>query len=965
MSDFKFDKSNILEKTNGGLQVILRLFPNAEKNGRFVHFKLREEDTASAMIKKMPDNNYIVTDFGGDGKGKNCFDLVMEKEGLSFADACKWISSEFSIDGSTVQFNKPEIEFKAALKNQNEKDHFFEYHSEISDEHLSVLGPLVTNKVCDKYNLKSCSKLTKVYYVTNKVTKKKELTQIIIRSTEKYPIFVIDEGSWQKIYEPLNIDKSRRFSYAGEKPKDYLFGKDNLELEFQGFLMSYDGDDDEPKFPHVFIGAGDRDSLNISSLGYPVVWQNSETAILSYADYKFLRERAHKVLYIGDIDETGISETIKIALRYIDIHIIWLPDYIKNKVHRNKPGKDFTDWINLTHKKDSPKKIEYAFRGLITDALPSRFWDEVRSATGELKKYTFNNEACYRFLTYNGYFRFEENTAKEDFSFIHLKDGIVKRVKYHHLNNFPANYIKEKKKPIPLVNFIHRSAQLSEKSLAKLPQKEINFKDSGYDHQLMFFKNKTWKITKDEIKEYNYGQLDAYVWEDKIIQHDVKVHKSKAFEVIQLGFKSDGKTPIYDINILKTDNHFLNYMINTSRVHWRVCGDKPFKFRIKSISETDPVKRKELIREIKAEQKAYQQANRFNIEEEGLSQDEIKEQKDHLINKLFAFGYLLHKQKVDDKGWMVFAMDNRISEIADSNGGSGKSLMFEKAIRKLLINNKYIAGRDREALKNQFMYEGITPDTDYVLVDDADSHFPITKFFSEVTGDFNVNAKHKGMFTIPFEESPKFAITSNFGLFKPDSSTERRILYCVFSDYYHYKSDLDENEHKVTDDIGKLLFSQFDSDEWNDFFNLSAEAVQFHLGTKDRINPPLGNVEKRNSLQTMGDGFKDWADFYFEHKLDNQLVKNIAYNDFETRTKLKGWSSQRFKKSVKEWCKFHGYEVNPEEVLNSQGMNKHNHNGSSTEFIYIKSSPTAKINERNTGDEDNTDANGLVEGIDY
>ncbi|MBW1296424.1 primase-helicase family protein [Aquimarina litoralis] len=955
MSDFKYDKTNILEKTNGGLDVILRLFPEAEKNGRFAHFKIRKEDTASAMVKQMPDNIYYVTDFGKELKGKNCFDLVMDIEGLSFKEACEWISTEFQIDGSTVQFNKPEITFKAAKKGQKERDHTYDYHDTIPESHLEVLGPLVTNRICYKYNIKSCKSLTKVYNVNNRITGKKELTQITIKSTDRYPIFVIDEGSFQKIYEPLNIDKSRRFSYAGEKPKDYLFGKENVDVEFKDFVKSYDGEDKDPKLPYVFIAGGDRDSLNVASLGYPVVWQNSETAILSYSDYDYLQKRANNIIYIGDIDETGVKQTIKLALEYIDLKIIWLPEWIKNQTYRGKPRKDFKDWVDLTHKQNSPRKIEYAFKGLINDALPSRFWDEVRSATGEFKKFTFNNEACYRFLTYNGFFRFEEETAKEDYSFIHVSNGVVKRVKYHHLNNFPANYIKSKKMPIPLVNFIHRSAQLNEKSLAKLPEKKIDFKDCGYDHQLMHFQNKIWKVTKDQIKEYNYGQLDSHVWDDKIIKHNVKVHKTPAFKIFK---DEDG---LYDIQILKHDNHFLNYMINTSRVHWRVCGDKPFKARIKSIKETDPERRKTLIREIRKEQQQYKADNRFNIEEEGLSKDQIKEQKDHLINKLFALGYLLHKQKVDDKGWLVFAMDNRISEIADSNGGSGKSLMFEKAIRKVLINNKYIAGRDREAIKNQFMYEGITPNTDYVLVDDADSHFPITKFFSEVTGDFNVNAKYKGMFTIPFEESPKFAITSNFGLFKPDSSTERRILYCVFSDYYHYKSDLDVTEHKVTDDIGKLMFSQFDETEWNDFFNLCAEAIQFHLGTNTRINPPLGNVEKRNSLQTMGDGFKEWADFYFEHKLDHQLVKNIAHSDFEARTKLKDWTSQRFKKAIKEWCKFHGYEFNPDEVLNSQGMNKHNRNGSSTEFLYIKSSENLKVDKKNFGEE----LDGLTDDLNF
>ncbi|WP_281990543.1 hypothetical protein [Aquimarina aggregata] len=938
MSEFKFDKNHILEHTNGGLDVILRLYPPAEKNGRFAHFKLREEEsTASAMVKKTESGTYIVTDFGSDGKGKDCFQLVMEEEGLTFGEACKWIASEFQIDGLSVQFNTPELEVKIATESQKDGQYIFSYYNKISEKHLKVLGPLVTNQLCKKYKLKSCEQFIQVKEYKDKEGNITERKQIITKSTEKYPIFVFDFGTWQKIYQPLNAEKQYRFRYAGTKPKDYVFGLDVLKNEHVKFANDYDGDDDDPRMDNVIIASGDRDALNIASLGYPVVWQNSESAILNYADYKFLTDRCKNVSYLGDIDETGVKQAIKLALAYIHIKIIWLPDWIKNQSYRGKPRKDVKDYVDLVYKKDDTNKLSRNFNALVNTALPARFWDTIYDEKGNFKKYIFNNEACYRFLTYNGFYRFEEESAKEDFGFIHVENGIVKRVKYHHLSGYPTEYLKRKNKPIPLINTIHRTAQLSEKSLAKLPLKTIDFKDCGYDHQLLFFKNKIWKVTKDGITEHNYGNIDAYIWEDKIINRTVKVNKEKAFTITK---DDDG---VYDIKINTTKNHFLNYLINTSRVHWREFGDKPFKLKRKSIRETDPIKCKALIKEIKEERKAYQVTNRFNLEEKGLTPEQIQEQKDHLINKLFALGYLLHKQKIEDKAWVVFAMDNRISEIADSNGGSGKSLTYEKAVRQILSSNKYIAGRDKEAVKDKHMYEGISKDTDYVLYDDLDSHFPIGRVFSEVTGEFNVNAKYKAAYTIPFSESPKIAMTSNFGLFKPSSSAERRILYTVYSDYYHYKSELDEEEHKVTTDIGKLMFSQFDDSEWNDFFSLCAETIQFHLSTNEKINPPLGNVEKRNSLQTMGDGFKEWADFYFENRKDEQVIKNNAYSDFENRSKLKGWTSQRFKKALKEWCKFYKYEFNPDEVLNSQGYNKHNHQGAATEFLYVKTSPQQAV----------------------
>ncbi len=961
MAQFKYDKNTILDKTNGGLDVFKRMYPKCEKNGKLVHFKSHNEDTPSSKIKEFK-GIYMMTNFGGDGKAKNCFDALIEKEGLKdFGEACRWIASEMSIEGVSVQFNKPLVDFKAPLKHQKDDEYYFEYHEEISKAHLKVLGPLVTNELCKKYHIKSCRQFIHVRNIERKGGKK-ELTQIITTSTEKYPIFVIDMGSWQKIYQPLNVEKQYRFRYAGIKPQHYIFGLDNL-IKAQNSYVPEDEEEKDERLPRVFIGAGDRDALNIASLDEVVVWQNSETAILSYDDVKKLNKYAKEIIYIGDLDETGIRQTFKIALTHTNIKIGWLPNWIKETKYRGKARKDFTDWINLTYDPDPNKidKVYNGFNGIVIDAQPARFWDVIKDDNDKFKKYALSNERLYRFLTYNGYYTFKELPDQPEFDYIKVDNGIVKKVFYRDINNFPANYLKSKRKPIPLIDFIHRSAQLKESSLSKIPEKQIDFKDCGVDHQLLFFKNKIWKVEKDKIQEYSYGQTDAFVWEHKIIQHNVHVAKDKTFEITPIGKRED-KSTIYDIKILKTDNLFLNYLINTSRVHWRVCGDAPFKRRIKEARRSGQLDCDATIRKIREEKEAYRLKNQFNLEEEGLTAEQIQEQKDHLINKIFAFGYLLHKEKRDNKPWLVFAMDNRISDIADSNGGSGKSIMFDKAVRKLLLSNKVIPGRDKEIIKSQFMYEGISKHTDYVLFDDADAYFPMTRVYTETSGDFSVNGKYRASFSIPFEDSPKFAITSNFGLFKPDSSTERRILYTVFSDYYHYKSDLDDTEHTIINDLGKLLFKDFNEKEWNAYFNFCAEAIQFYLSTDEKIDAPMDNVKKRNSLQTMGDSFKDWADSYFENRLDEQVPRVPAYKDFKDRENPK-CSAQKFKKSLIEWCKFHGYELNPDEVLNINGHNKHNHQGTATEFVYIKTNPTNTVK---TGEQESlTEDFDPVEGVDF
>lgn len=936
----KIDKQVLYDGTNGGLDVIRRLYPECEKGNRFVHFKIRNEDTPSANVFKGDKGIYLVNDHGSGDKPMNPIDLVMHKHGLSFIDACKWIAQEFNLNGFS-KFSKPGIEVKEADPDQKAGQYIFEYKDFTEDE-LKVLGPLVTAKVAEKFNFKSCVQFIQVKQYQDHERYGNKLMQIITRSTDQYPVFVIDEGSWQKVYQPLHQDKKYRFRYVGTKPKNHVFGLKQLQ-EAKDKVVPYEGPKGImiEKLDEVIIASGDRDALNVASLDIPVVWQNSETAELSYDVYKVLSECALKVYYMGDIDQTGIQESMDLAKKYIDINIIWLPEWLKDYTYRGKAKKDFKDYVDHIYKPADPKRLERSFRSLRYQALPARFWKEVTDKDDKFLKYSLDLEALYRFYKYNGYYRFEEKHAKEDFSFVKVEKGIVDRVLNHQLVEFPTLWLKKKQRPVSLVNFMHSTSKLGEKSLAKLEPVEIEFKDCSFDHQLLFFENQIWKVTKDGVTDHKYGELDnTFVWRDKILPHKVKVNKEQVFKITK---RPNGTR---DIEILRRDNLFFNYLINSSRVHWRVLGHKPFEERIAALRdekskqyEEDPAVVAEKTAAILAEQEAYRVANHFNIAEKGLSADQIQEQKEHLINKIFAMGYLMHKQKSDDKPWCVFAMDDNkgAADLSESHGGSGKSLMLDKAIRAVLLNNQYKPGRDPELFKNKHLYEGITKHTDYVLFDDLNSHFPFQRTFSEITGDLSVNPKHGKQYELPFLDSPKFAMTSNFALYNPDPSMNRRLLYTVFSDYYHYKGKQDRTEHKPTTDLGKMLFTQFDQGEWSDYFNLAAEAISFFLTTNEKIDCPLDGVDRKNALLSAGP-VAQWADNYFADKMNEQVLRTDAFDDYVRQKGGKKPSAQSFKKQLGSYCDAMGYTLNPVHALNdaAKPRNFHTINGISGEYLFIE-----------------------------
>lgn len=377
---------------------------------------------------------------------------------------------------------------------------------------------------------------------------------------------------------------------------------------------------------------------------------------------------------------------------------------------------------------------------------------------------------------------------------------------------------------------------------------------------------------------------------------------------------------------------FFNYLINASRIHWR----KELEDGLENMKPED--------------RENYRKEHKFNIAGPLLSPEEIYEQKLHLINKIYALGYMLHTFKSPQRPWAVYAMDNKLSDIDESHGGSGKSV-FQKAIQQLLLKNHYIPGRDAKKTQDDFITHGITPDTDYILVDDCNKNLDYGYFYSWITGDLEVNNKNGLRFVIPFDEVPKIAFSSNYPPAHLDPSLARRLLYIVFSDYYHFNMEDEYNESRaVSDDFeGKSLFKDFDELQKNKFYNFMAEGIGFYLRKDDKVNPPMNNVNMRNLLSEMGPTFKDWADVYFQKTddkniplyLDNYVIKEVALDDLKSKTGYK-YTANSFKKKLHAYAKYNEWAFNPQDIKGYQldGRIMQKVDGETKEMFYIKTTGT-------------------------
>ena len=918
----------ILNATHGGLDIILAIYPQARPcvEQRNKHFCIRNERTPSASLRQYKSKRYgviwQVTDFGGEGRGENAVDIFMRENGYDrsrFNEAILKLAAQFDIrDELDRSVNRPEIRQREARADEKDGSRSFELNERFTDAELKALGPRVTQADVDALHWHS------VKWITN--VKDRRVT--VKHSTDHYPIFmrecVINEAvgdqpeeKFYKVYEPFNCDKGFRFSYtpAGAKPRFYINGLAELKKIWRDFNAqqekewnaAHDGQPyKERKLPEAVICSGERDSLCCRSMGYPPLWFNSETYQLSTEEYKEIMKYVEVLYNIPDIDETGRRKGRELALRFIDIHTAWLPDKLQTyRDNRGKPRKDLRDWLEI-----HPERKD--FRNLLRVAMPARFWTLYTDKNGRTK--TEVDTAClYNFLQLNGFYALHDDNSAVT-QFIRIEGNIVKRINVKDVREFIRRWVVDRFEDRNILNLVLNTTKLSPAALESLQEIDLNFTNYTPNSQYFFFPNKTVEVCRPTeavtsgFKEYDPGadDLHNYVWEDDVIPHRFKLLPDM-FRITQTA--DDNGHISLNLEIFDVRSHFFGYLINTSRLYWREETELRFGDDREAAS-------------------AYVRANPFRIDGEGLSEHEIGEQRQNLINKIFTFGYMLHRYKDFVRAWAPLAMDNKIGEEDECNGRSGKSFFFK--VLSFMMKTVKLSGRNPKLMDNPHVFDQVSQFTDLLLVDDCDRYLNLGLFYDNITSDMTVNPKNNRSFTISFDESPKLAFTTNYVPQDFDPSSEARSLYMVFSDWYHQKTE--DNDYLQTrtirDDFGKTLYAyDYTDDEWNADLNFWLQCCRAYLALKDsgvKPQPPMANMEKRHLKASMGANFEDWAEGYFSEEsghLDTYIARDEVFNEYQRFSNVSRITMQAFTKRLKAFCKLCPWIdcMNPPELCNAGG----------------------------------------------
>ena len=211
-----------------------------------------------------------------------------------------------------------------------------------------------------------------------------------------------------------------------------------------------------------------------------------------------------------------------------------------------------------------------------------------------------------------------------------------------------------------------------------------------------------------------------------------------------------------------------------------------------------------------------------------------------------TIGFLLHGWKNLSYCPATILNDEVISD--NPEGGTGKGLFMNgiSHMKKLVV----IDGKSFNFEKS-FAYQLVSADTQILCFDDVKKHFDFERLFSVVTEGLTLEKKNKDAIKIPFSRSPKVAITTNYAIKGKGSSFERRKWELELSQFY-------TKEFTPLVEFGKLMFGEWDDNDWCQFDNYMISCLQLYLD-KGLIKSDFVNLKARKFSAETSHEFIEWC----------------------------------------------------------------------------------------------------------
>lgn len=737
--------------------------------------------------------------------------------------------------------------------------------------------------------------------------------QLIKRCGVQNVVFLVD-SDWQDISKGEDVDyRSRSFFSAVKKFREYFYGYKNTGLELNIYFAA--GKD------AAYKGA---DDLLVRGL------QGREAELLD--DFNFAR-----------VDREGHGQHLEV------LNITTTSDYKLEEMFKLHDTQAFLE----AHAEALKTRREFRFKRLryrwneqdekfemVEKILQSeQFWDEeiIENRGKPTTKYTFNYYRSWQFFRNRGIGLYEFDEKLHQYRIIKLDGKIVREIDPHFIQQYVKTFTEELDTPnrIPILNMLARggSQYLGPFQLGSLYYIQPEFMQPEKDCTYMIFRNCYWRITADAVEQRPLNELDKYTWEQKIIPFEPKYLGEPLLSVSRVTPSPSDRGPGGEAWAVKeriwregdtprhaSDCDFYKFLLATSNFWWR----------------------KEYMHE-KGADGTNRWVPRPAEERERYTADEVAQMRTHLVCKMLAIGYTLQGYRNKSQMKAIVAMDGVESEVGKSQGGTGKSIVatqFENVFHTFIVD-----GKKPDLDSDRFIFEGVDERTGAIVFDDVRVNFNFEWLFSKITTGVEVNGKGIKQFRV--DPLPIWVVT-NHALNGDGNSFTRRQYQIAFSDYFNA-------ERTPYDEFGHNLFTDWDYEQWNLYFNFLANCVQVFLRYNDlnRYTIPKDDLERRRLRQLIGENFLEFAEVYFAVSEDeaaqpysplegtgvgpggcyrnHAVSKTKVLNDYleQFKAEKNHINTKRIKEKVEMYCRYKGLKFNP--VRGADGRLKIN----GTEYLIV------------------------------
>jgi len=510
------------------------------------------------------------------------------------------------------------------------------------------------------------------------------------------------------------------------------------------------------------------------------------------------------------------------------------------------------------------------------------FYDEYWSK--DKMHYSFRYTRAMNFLQNRGYFRFMPAAGK--FNWVHIEHKIVRNVEPWEIRDFVMNTAKGLNNEGVQDMLIKGGPQyLGPEKLSNLEFTYPEFERAGKDFQLLYFKDSYWKITADAVQEEKILNLENHVWHDKVNRFSATINPKPLVKITSVddalknltgtdkaAFAKFSGNYIIKLTAEGEKSQFLRFLKNTSTFSW-------------------------------------------NKKETDITIEDKMEDYQHLLSKMWAFGYMMHTFFVRSKARAIIGMDGKLSALGESQGGTGKSILGFALGH--IIPQFYLDATKKDITEDKFLWDGMTEKHDSCFIDDVRTNFDFKVLFNSIEGRWDVQNKGERRFRIPENETPRIYLTTNNAINGDGNSYARRQFVIAFSDYYHA-------DRTPADEFGGDMFADWSKDQWDLFYNTAASCLQIYF-KYPVLYAPNKRLQLRRLRQFIGEDFIFWADEYYSYNEDGygdninhtQSRKEVTTAFYEAMPREKRFTNAtRFKKKLKAYCKYKEYSFNPVQATN-------------------------------------------------